>query len=208
MANVLAPKEHDMQVSQLSSISNFSVLFRFQFCGFSIGGSHFCLVLFFDSQSMLAAGVHLGTKNVTNQMEQYVFKRRTDGTFNSLFFFLNPPHPSTQFWSNRFPGVNLINLGSTWEKLMLAARIIVAVENPADVVVVSGRPYGQRACYKFGQYTGSNFLSGRFTPGTFTNQVNKKFLEPRVIIVTDPRTDYQVLHCNHFEFFCDHVGIR
>lgn len=98
-------------------------------------------------------------------------------------------------------GVHLINLGSTWEKLMLAARIIVAVENPADVVVVSGRPYGQRACYKFGQYTGSNFLSGRFTPGTFTNQVNKKFLEPRVIIVTDPRTDYQVRSVLH-EIIC------
>ena len=116
---------------------------------------------------MLAAGVHLGTKNLTNGMSQYVYKRRQDG-------------------------LHLMHLGKTWEKLMLAARIIVAVENPADIVVVSGRPYGQRACYKFGQYTGSNFLSGRFTPGTFTNQINKKFVEPRVIIVTDPRTDYQV----------------
>ena len=116
---------------------------------------------------MLAAGVHLGTKNLTNGMTQYVYKRRQDG-------------------------LHLMHLGKTWEKLMLAARIIVAVENPADIVVVSGRPYGQRACYKFGQYTGSNFLSGRFTPGTFTNQINKKFVEPRVIIVTDPRTDYQV----------------
>lgn len=89
-------------------------------------------------------------------------------------------------------GVHVLHLGKTWEKLMLAARIIVAIENPADVVVISGRPYGQRACYKFAQYTGATFLSGRFTAGTFTNQINKKYVEPRLVIVTDPRIDAQV----------------
>jgi small subunit ribosomal protein SAe len=33
-----------------------------------------------DIQMMLAADVHLGTKNCDFQMERYVFKRRTDGT--------------------------------------------------------------------------------------------------------------------------------
>jgi len=117
-------------------------------------------------QQMLSAGVHLGTKNVTHKMNQYVYKRRADG-------------------------VHILNLGMTYEKLLLAARILVAVENPADIVVVSGRPYGQRACFKFGHYTGATFLSGRFTAGTFTNQINKKFVEPRVIVVTDPRIDAQ-----------------
>jgi len=37
---------------------------------------------------------------------------------------------------------------------MLAARVIVAIENPEDVCVVSARQFGQRASYKFGQYTG------------------------------------------------------
>lgn len=32
-----------------------------------------------DIQMMLAADVHLGTKNCDFQMERYVFKRRTDG---------------------------------------------------------------------------------------------------------------------------------
>lgn len=40
-------------------------------------------------------------------------------------------------------GSFIINLRKTWEKLLLAARIIVAVENPADVCVISSRPYGQ-----------------------------------------------------------------
>ena len=41
------------------------------------------------------------------------------------------------------PGVPIINVRKTWEKLLVAARIIAAVENPADVCVLSNRPYGQ-----------------------------------------------------------------
>ena len=70
---------------------------------------------------------------------------------------------------------------------------MVAVENPKDVVVVSARPYGQRAIYKLAQYTDVNFIAGRWVPGTLTNQKTKKFLEPRLIVVTDPRTDFQAL---------------
>lgn len=39
-----------------------------------------------DIQKMLAAEVHLGTKNCDFQMERYVFKRRNDGT---TFFTLH-----------------------------------------------------------------------------------------------------------------------
>jgi len=120
-----------------------------------------------DMKLMLAAKVHLGTRNADASMERYVWKRRdADGLY-------------------------LINLGKTWEKLMLAARVIVAIENPSDVVVVSARPYGQRAVFKYSQHTGSAYIGGRYTPGTFTNQIQKKFLEPRLLIVTDPLTDHQ-----------------
>ena len=37
-------------------------------------------------------------------------------------------------WKRRADGLYVINLAKTWEKLMLAARIIVAIENPADGV--------------------------------------------------------------------------
>ncbi len=89
---------------------------------------------------MLAAQVHLGTKQCDFQMERYVYRRRQDGIF-------------------------VINLGKTWEKLQLAARVIVAIENPQDVVVQSARPYAQRAVLKFAQYTGAKALAGRYTPG-------------------------------------------
>ncbi|KAB1218310.1 40S ribosomal protein SA [Morella rubra] len=119
-----------------------------------------------DIQMMLAAEVHLGTKNCDFQMERYVFKRRTDGIY-------------------------IINLGKTWEKLQLAARVIVAIENPQDIIVQSARPYGQRAVLKFAQYTGAHAIAGRHTPGTFTNQLQTSFSEPRLLILTDPRTDHQ-----------------
>jgi len=96
-------------------------------------------------------------------------------------------------WKRRSDGVHIINIGKTWEKIQLAARIIVAIENPQDIVVVSARPYGQRAVLKFANHIGAQALAGRYTPGTFTNQIQPKFLEPRLLIVTDPRLDHQPL---------------
>jgi len=119
-----------------------------------------------DLKMMLAAKVHLGTKNADPQAHRYIWRRRVDG-------------------------VHIINLGKTWEKLLLAARIIAAIENPEDVVVVSSRQFGQRSVFKFAQHTGAQYVGGRYTPGSFTNQTQKKFLEPRLLIVTDPLTDHQ-----------------
>lgn len=62
-------------------------------------------------------------------------------------------------------GVQIINIASTYNKIMLAARVIAAVENPGDVIAVSARPYGQRAVLKFSQYTGCHAIAGRWTPG-------------------------------------------
>ena len=115
---------------------------------------------------LVAAQAHLGTKNVDAQMRDYVWRRRSDG-------------------------INILDVGRTWEKLQLAARIIVTIENPADVIAISARPYAQRAVLKFATYTGAQAIAGRYTPGTFTNQITKGFKEPRLLIVTDPRMDHQ-----------------
>ena len=74
----------------------------------------------------------------------------------------------------------------------MAARVIVAIENPGDIIVQSARPYGQRAVLKFAKYTHAHAIAGRHTPGTFTNQMQTSFNEPRLLILTDPRTDHQV----------------
>jgi len=68
-------------------------------------------------------------------------------------------------------GVNVINLRHTWEKLLLAARAIVAIEHPSEVFVISSRQSGQRAVLKFAAHTGATPIAGRFTPGAFTNQI-------------------------------------
>ena len=75
-------------------------------------------------------------------------------------------------------GVFIINLRRTWEKLLLAARAIAAIENPADISVISARPYGQRAVLKFASATGATAIAGRFTPGTFTNQIQVRDTTP------------------------------
>jgi small subunit ribosomal protein SAe len=46
---------------------------------------------------------------------------------------------------------------------------------------------------KFAAHTGATAIAGRFTPGNFTNYITRSFKEPRLIIVTDPRTDAQAL---------------
>lgn len=61
-----------------------------------------------DVTKMLVATSHIGSEKVNFQMEQYVFKRRPNG-------------------------INIINIGRTWEKLLLAARAIAAIEHPQDV---------------------------------------------------------------------------
>ena len=121
-----------------------------------------------DIQKMLACHVHIGTRNLDLSMEQYIWKRRADGIY-------------------------IIDLKKTWEKLVLAARLIVTVDNPADVVLLSARPYGQRAILKFAKFTGANAVAGRYTPGTFTNQIQRAYIEPRILVVNDPRTDHQPL---------------
>lgn len=52
-------------------------------------------------------------------------------------------------------GVAIIHLRKMWEKLLLAARVIAAIENPADICVLSHRPYGQVSigeCVNIGHY--------------------------------------------------------
>lgn len=121
-----------------------------------------------DAQLLLAANVHLGARNVQVHQEPYVFQTRPDG-------------------------INVINVGKTWEKIVLAARIIAAIPNADDVVAISSRTYGQRAVLKFSAHTGSTAIAGRFTPGSFTNYITRSFKEPRLVIVTDPRSDAQAI---------------
>ena len=122
-----------------------------------------------DVKMMLAAQVHVGSTNLDHRMGKYVYTRKDAGN-------------------------HLINIKYTWEKLLLAARAIVAVENPKDVCIISARTYGQRAALKFASYTGAVAIAGRFTPGAFTNhEITTKFREPRLLLAVDPALDHQAI---------------
>ena len=149
------------------------------------GGSERLALKEDDVTKMLAATTHIGSQNVDFQMEQYVYKRRSDGNLYAALFILK----SDSFYC--VIGIHIINLRRTYEKLLLAARAIVAVENPADVFVISSRPQGQRAVLKFASYTKATPIAGRYTPGAFTNQIQAAFREPRLLVVMDPRADHQ-----------------
>ncbi|KAM6153563.1 LOW QUALITY PROTEIN: small ribosomal subunit protein uS2B [Erethizon dorsatum] len=110
----------------------------------------------------LEARTHLGGTNLHFQMEQYIYKRKSDG-------------------------IHVVNLKRT--KRLLAAPAIVAIGNPADVSVISS---SQRAVLKFATATGATPITGHFTPGTFTNQIQVAF-EPCLVVVTDPRADHPLI---------------
>eukprot|EP00834_Sanchytrium_tribonematis_P008698 NODE_1128_length_2079_cov_0.366667.p1 type:complete len:266 gc:universal NODE_1128_length_2079_cov_0.366667:1048-251(-) len=119
-------------------------------------------------QKMLAASMHLGSKNLNFTMQPYIYGRRPDG-------------------------VHVLNIKKTWEKLVLAARVLATVENPEDICVISGKNFGHRAVHKFAKYTGAQSVAGRFTPGTFTNYITRTFREPQLLIVADPLVDSQAI---------------
>ncbi|MBZ3881725.1 40S ribosomal protein SA [Sciurus carolinensis] len=118
----------------------------------------------------LVSGIHLGGTNLDFQVEQCINKRKSDGIY-------------------------VINLKRTWEKLLLAAHAIIAIKNPAEVSVISSRNTGQRAVLKFAAATGATPVAGRFTPGTFTNQIQAAFQEPRLLVVADPTASYGSILC-------------
>jgi small subunit ribosomal protein SAe len=81
-----------------------------------------------------------------------------------------------------------------YRRIKFAARIIASIPNLNEVIVVCAKEHGQRAVYKFGQYTNTTAsASSRWIPGTLTNQITKKFQEPRLLVVADPKSDHQAV---------------
>lgn len=122
-----------------------------------------------DFLRLLGSNAHIGTLNLNYEMKRYVDHKNAEG-------------------------VHTMNLEQTWQKIKLAARVIAAVDNPQEVIVVCARPYGQRAVIKYAKYTDATATSSsRWTPGTLTNQNTKQFKEPKLLIVVDPKSDSQAV---------------
>ena len=121
--------------------------------------------LLIDEDTFLTCGVHIGTKQKSRDMEPYVHKVREDG-------------------------LRILNVNLTSEKIVEAANFLKEQE-PQDVLVVSARQYGWKPAKKFANTCGFRCIAGRFTPGRLTNPEMRHFIEPKIIILTDPAADAQ-----------------
>lgn len=121
--------------------------------------------LLIDEDTFLTCGVHIGTKQKSKDMEPYVHKVREDG-------------------------LRILNVNMTSEKIVKAANFLKEYD-PNDVLVVSARQYGWKPAKKFADTCGFNCIAGRFTPGRLTNPEMRYFIEPKIIILTDPAADAQ-----------------
>ena len=115
----------------------------------------------------LAAGLHIGTQQKTKDMERYIYRVRADGLY-------------------------VLDVRKTNDRIVAAGKFLSKYD-PDDILVVSTRQYGQAPVKKFGQITGAKTIPGRFIPGTLTNPNYGKFIEPKVLVVTDPRSDSQAI---------------
>jgi small subunit ribosomal protein S2 len=115
----------------------------------------------------LTSGVHIGTQQKSADMKEFIFKVRSDGLY-------------------------VLDVKKTDERIRVAAKFISRVE-PARILIVSARQYGQKPAKVFGKAIGAMVVAGRFVPGSLTNPILPKFVEPEMLFVTDPAADEQSL---------------
>jgi small subunit ribosomal protein S2 len=115
----------------------------------------------------LTSGVHIGTQQKSADMKEFIFKVRTDGLY-------------------------VLDVKKTDERIRVAAKFLSRFD-PQRILIVSARQYGQKPAKVFGKSIGSMVVAGRFVPGSLTNPILPKFVEPEVLFVTDPAADEQAL---------------
>ncbi|MBN1170449.1 30S ribosomal protein S2, partial [Candidatus Micrarchaeota archaeon] len=116
----------------------------------------------------LESGVHIGTKIRTHDMRTYIFKRRDDGLY-------------------------ILDLRQSAEKIMEAAKLVCKYK-PEEVSVVASRIYSSNPASRFAKLTGVNVIKGRYVPGTMTNIQYQGFIEPKLVIVCDPKGERQAIN--------------
>ncbi len=119
-------------------------------------------------ETYMTSGAHIGTRQKTSDIKKFIYKVRNDGLY-------------------------IIDVKKTDERIKTAAKFI-SKYNPEGILVVSVRQYGQKPIKTMAEHTGIQLIDGRFRPGTLTNPSSKGFLEPELLIVTDPLADIQALH--------------
>jgi len=123
--------------------------------------------LLLEEDVYLTSGVHIGTQQKSADMKEFIFKVRTDGLY-------------------------VLDIKKTDSRLRLAAKMLAGFK-PEEILVVSARQYGQKPVRVFSNRIGCSAFPGRFVPGTLTNPMLNVYVEPKLIMVTDPAADQQAL---------------
>jgi len=118
-------------------------------------------------EEYLGAGVHIGTQQKTTDMERFIHRVRTDGLY-------------------------VLDVSQTDSRIRTAADFLAGYD-PEQVLVASSRQYGQFPAEKFADAIGARARTGRFIPGTLTNPKYDGYIEPDVVVVTDPIGDAQAV---------------
>jgi small subunit ribosomal protein S2 len=113
------------------------------------------------------AGVVFGTQICTKYMRQFTYKILPDGFY-------------------------LLDVSKIDERLRIAANFLSKFE-PSKIAVVSVRLYGQKPARMMCERVGCKAITGRVVPGIFTNPYLEHYMEPDVVLITDPRTDRQAI---------------
>ncbi len=123
--------------------------------------------LLVEEDVYLTSGVHIGTQQKSADMKDFIYKVRQDGLY-------------------------VLDVKKTDDRIRAAAHFLAGF-NAQRIMVASARQYGQRPAREFCKAIGAPAFAGRFVPGTLTNPSNKNFIEPDVLVVTDPAADKQAL---------------
>jgi len=118
-------------------------------------------------EELLAAGLHIGTRIKTGDMEQHIYRARPDGLF-------------------------ILNIGNTDKRIRTVGKFMSRMD-PSKVIVVSSRLYGKTPVEKFCELTRFVPIVGRFMPGLLSNPLQPKHAEPELVMITDPRADWQTI---------------
>lgn len=118
-------------------------------------------------EDYLGAGVHIGTQQKTKDMERFIHRVRTDGLY-------------------------VLDISQTDSRIRTAADFL-ANYAPEQILVTSSRQYGRYPAEQFADAIGAQARTGRFIPGTLTNPQYDGYIEPDVVVVTDPIGDAQAV---------------
>ena len=123
--------------------------------------------LLLPRDTLLSAGIHIGTRMKTKDMEQFIYRVRPDGLF-------------------------VLDVKKTDERIRIAAKFLARFE-PSRVAAAAARLYAHEPVIKFCEVTGATPIVGRFIPGLLSNPLYPNRIEPNVLIVSDPRADSQAV---------------